>query len=320
MPKNKLNWKWTLAIFSILIVVFIILSIYLINMYPVMYGEYVKRDRELIPTNLQYVWYPSFNKNGDKIIFEGYDEGGTIGIYVWDLNQKQLWKHPLTTDCKYPRFSNDGQYIVYSSRENGTEFEVISGDVIYKEKASNLWITNLNGSWRKQLTFNGYLDRQYGVFSNDDTKIFFSFKSSQEKNSGSHIYCIDIDGTNLTKITDGESEDWNPILIDDNNIVYMSSDKTSRYFSLYLINLTDKNKQKLLDISGYYPGVDKNRNICFASNNNIYLYNLTNRKLYRYTNNEMMFTCPGIDYAGSKIVMCGKSFSDNEYKLYLINL
>ena len=305
----------------LILIMAIAFIVYPICMRTVLPGEYVEREKERLPIDLKYVWYPSFNEQGDKIIFEGYDGSDQyMRICIWDIENGSLSKLPITGDCKYPRFSNNGKYVVYSSDVNGTEVNVTSGDMIVKEKTRDLWIYDIDKDSSRQLTNCGYLYPQYASFSEDDREIFFSTELLENPEQPSNLFTIGIDGSNLTRVTNGTEQDWDPIPVDDNRLLFMSAKKDATLFYLYTIDMSTGETKKVLGMNGYYPSIDRKLDIAFQSDMNIYMYNLMNKKLYRFTDNEMIFACPGIDRSGTRIVMCGKSTINEPYHLYLIDI
>lgn len=317
--KNESKWKRIFPIVLILVVVIIIASVisYTADLKKLP-GEYIKNERAKLPIDFDYIWYPSFNKAGNKIIFEGYNKwiSSFMSIYIWDLINESISRIPSYGDIKYPKFSNNEKYIVYSSDENGTYVNVSSGKV----RTHDLWTYDMDTNSSKQITSCGYLYPQFATFSDNDQTIFFSSEILQNPDLPSHIYKINIDGTNMTQLTNSTATDWDPIPLSDNRLLLMSAEKGDRYYSLYTFDMLNGSTQKIIDMQGYYPSTDKNQNITFQSDKNIYSYNLTNKKLYRFTNNEMIFACPSVDHSGTRIVICGKSTINEPYHLYVINL
>jgi Tol biopolymer transport system component len=327
-PRNPVSRKafGMGLVIGLISIVMIALAVYPVHTRPVLPGEYVGREMERLPIDLKYIWYPSFNKQGDKIVFEGYDGSDQyVRIFIWDIENGSLSKLPIPGNCKYPRFSNGGGSIVYSSDVFGTTVNVRSGDITVAQKTRNLWIYEMDSDESRQLTFCGYVYPQFASFSEDDREIFFSTELLTDPDLPSHLYSIGADGSNLTRITSGTAKDWDPIPVDDGRLLFMSAEKGATYFHLYTFDLHTGEKNKVLQMDGYYPGIDNKQDIVFQSGTNtrvvnIYMYDLMDMKLYRLTNSEMIFTCPGIDPSGTMIVMCGKSAIDEPYHLYIIDL
>ncbi|MFQ5900533.1 MAG: TolB family protein [Thermodesulfobacteriota bacterium] len=122
------------------------------------------------------------------------------------------------TDDLYPVFSPDGKHIVFSSKTG---------------KFQNIWIMDSDGSNRRQLTFDTgkeYLDFiPEGDYTTDVSPIFTPdgdrviFASNRETITWD-IWSIDIDGTDLRRLTKADSNELSPsITPDGEEIAFISN-------------------------------------------------------------------------------------------------
>ena len=181
---------------------------------------------------------PKKEDHGGKYIWPVYD---TFDIFVADVNGNQLQQ--LTFEPGYdaePTVSPKGDKIVFTSTR--------TGDL-------ELFTMNIDGSDVKQVTFDlGYDGGAF--FSPDGTKLIFRSsrpKTDQEiKNykdllaqdlvmpTNMELYVCNIDGTDLTKITDLGSANWAPFFLPNGEKIIFSTNhhkKNHDSFNLFLINI-----------------------------------------------------------------------------------
>jgi TolB protein len=179
---------------------------------------------------------PKKEDYGNKYIwpvYEGFD------IFVADTKGNQLKQ--LTFEAGYdaePTVSPKGDKIVFTSTR--------TGDL-------ELFTMNVDGSGVKQITFDlGYDGGAF--FSPDGTKLIF--RSSRPKTEAAikeykdllaeglvqptnmELYTCNIDGSNLTKITNLGSANWAPFFHPSGKkIIFSSNHKTKSSFNLFMIDI-----------------------------------------------------------------------------------
>lgn len=137
---------------------------------------------------------PSFSPSGKQIVFCS-DRSGTPQIYIVNTDGTNLTR--LTYEGNYntsPNWSPKGDLIVYVGRT--------------KNNKNQIFLTDINSSFIKQLTFEGNNEDPY--FSPDGLHIVFA----SDRTGSWEIYTMHYDGSNQRKITNlgnATSPAWSPI-------------------------------------------------------------------------------------------------------------
>lgn len=158
--------------------------------------------------------HPSVSPDGTRLAFSGYT-GDRADIYVINTDGTNLRK--LTSSVAnelqiIPGFSPDGRLIVYESNRGETDSD-----------NSHLRIVPVDGGDDRQLTVtDGTYEDAGPKFSPRGDVILFA--SDRNNRRGHHdLYTINVDGTNLTRLTRGAnnaySRSWSP---DGRRIVFNS--------------------------------------------------------------------------------------------------
>jgi len=198
--------------------------------------------KRLTPSHLK-VSSADWSPTGDEIVFEGQPEDGKWGIYTMSRNGKNLQR---ITDgsggVAFPKWSPRGnkvtftREIVIGSYYSGNNFVInIDGTGIIDLSSfrydENTWILIPETIDDIDLSNARALDG-YPAWSPDGTKIAFS---SLRDGSPEQIYTIDVNGTDIQKITDllGQKETvaWSP---GGDNIAFASD--MSGNWEIYTIN------------------------------------------------------------------------------------
>jgi TolB protein len=213
---------------------------------------------------------PKKEDYGNKYIwpvYEGYD------IFVADTKGNQLKQ--LTFEKGYdaePTVSTKGDKIVFTSTR--------TGDL-------ELFTMNIDGSNVKQITNElGYDGGAF--FSPDGTKLIF--RSSRPKTAteikeykdllaiglvqptNMELYVCNIDGSELTKITDLGSANWAPFFHPSGKkVIFSSNHKSKRSFNLFMINLDGSGLEQITfdKVFDAFPMFSPDgKKIVFSSNRN----------------------------------------------------
>ena len=119
-----------------------------------------------LPTQIREGSFPQVSPDGKKIMFVRKDKIGGKS-QIWVMNLDGTWETLLTQnekyDCIQPRWSPDGQFIIYSSDE-GLDSE--------KRMNYDIWLLSLDGDKKIQLTTNGSWDDS-PYWSPDGENIYF---------------------------------------------------------------------------------------------------------------------------------------------------
>jgi len=213
---------------------------------------------------------PKKEDYGNKYIwpvYEGYD------IFLADTNGNQLKQ--LTFEKGYdaePTVSPKGDKIVFTSTR--------TGDL-------ELFTMNVDGSEVKQVTNElGYDGGAF--FSPDGTKLIF--RSSRPKTDAEikeykdllaeglvqptnmELYICNVDGSELTKITDLGSANWAPFFHPSGNkVIFSSNHKAKHSFNLFMINLDGTGLEQITydKVFDAFPMFSPDgKKIVFSSNRN----------------------------------------------------
>ena len=142
-----------------------------------------------ITDNADWDSTPSFSPDGETIIFES-DRTGTYELWTVSLdgsNATQLTESPVGTVNSEARFSQDGAWIIFTTRAPGG-----NGDLFLLEAGGGQPIRFTEGSGSDG----------HGEFSPDGESIVF--------HRDGDIYLVDADGKNLRQLTSGLSRDLDP--------------------------------------------------------------------------------------------------------------
>ncbi|WP_459209220.1 TolB family protein [Aquimarina rhabdastrellae] len=174
--------------------------------------------------------YPAWSPDGKQIAFYGkYDNKKTWSIHIMNSdgsNKKRLTNAKNKWDSM-PSWSPDGKQIVfgreYKDSENVWQYEI--------------WIMDADGSNQRQIKS---LCGGGPSFTNDGRLLFHS----EYKDKESEISIADVDGKNITHLTDNETEEWDPKISPDGKLIaYMSKSEGNR--EIYVMDIDGANKKRL---------------------------------------------------------------------------
>jgi Tol biopolymer transport system component len=160
-----------------------------------------------LPPGGMYTWAPTYSPDGTKIAVEAYGYDSTNDLYydgIWVMsatdgsNATMLTNPNANCDCydSYPSYTADGSKIVFSRGTYNTETSKGSADI---------YIMNADGTGVTQLTNNGAINFDPLVVNVAGTlKIVFSSNTSNPSDttdSSFELYSMNMDGTNVTRLT-----------------------------------------------------------------------------------------------------------------------
>jgi len=174
--------------------------------------------------------YIAWSPDGKRITSYGYYDGGnTWSIHTMNsdgMNMKRLTQAKNKWDSS-PTWSPDGKKIVfareYSDSEDNWQEEV--------------WIMNSDGSEQAQIKpLNGG-----GPYFTQEGKLIFH----SNLHSNSEEICIaNIDGSNITKLTNNKAKDLHPEVSADGKQITFMSDRDGN-FEIYVMNIDGSNQKRL---------------------------------------------------------------------------
>jgi Tol biopolymer transport system component len=240
--------------------------------------------------------HPSVSADGTRLAFSGYT-GDRADIYVINTDGTNLRKLTSSVANKLqiiPGISPDGRLIVYESNRGETDSD-----------NSHLRIVPVDGGDDRQLTVtDGTYEDAGPKFSPRGDVILFA--SDRNNRRGHHdLYTINVDGTNLTRLTRGAdnaySRSWSP---DGRRIVFNSQVRLNGsdpgYSELRIIDADGRHLRKLTSFR---------RNLRFSPVNPV-----PGRPPALRGD-----VTPAWSPNGKFIVFCGQSKSTGQYELFKVH-
>jgi TolB protein len=177
--------------------------------------------------------YPAVSPTGKQIAFYGkYDKRKTWSIHIADIdgtnmlrvtNLENVWDYG-------PAFSPDGNIIAFGREytdENGVRHEEI-------------WLMNADGTEQRQVKG---LEGGAPEFMSDGRLLFHS-KGRFSKKIATQISIANIDGSNVTQLTNDDTDNFNPkISPDGKQIVYLSNRDGNQ--EVYVMKVDGSNQTRL---------------------------------------------------------------------------
>lgn len=179
---------------------------------------------------------PQVTTDGRLMAFYSNRDGDNE-IYLMNLSDYSVTQLTNNKAGDYdPSFSPDGSLIVFkSNRDDGY------GDV---------FIVNPGGEEKNLTSARAQTEEWDPVFSPDSTKIFFVSRMGTDHTTD-EIFSMNIDGTEMTQLTNNEVPDWYPAISSKNGkLAFISNDDNASSDTIFLSDLSLINKQGVKNITG----------------------------------------------------------------------
>jgi len=144
--------------------------------------------------------WANISPDGSMIAYDG-DRGGGRRIYFLGTNANQQFRIEIIGE--QADWSPDSQRIVFRSGRNNQ---------------TGIWIANHDGSGAYRLTYDG--SDSFPTWSFDGQTIAFSRDIG---GGNTEIYTVDLNGTNLTRLTSAAGHDTLPLYLPDGDLLFRSS-------------------------------------------------------------------------------------------------
>jgi TolB protein len=180
-------------------------------------------------------WWPSWSPDGTKIAFPAYDSSLAIHVLHPDGNDPKLYT-PLgdrAHDYKWwVSWSPDGRKIGFVAR-SGTGH------------GQGIYVMNADGSGIKQLAeFSSTSEHVLAAWSPKGDMIAFASKFSAESHGIPEIYVIDVDSSNLRRLTDTPAAEGHPSWSPDGTTLVFASRRAGNW-EIYTMNADGTEPQRL---------------------------------------------------------------------------
>lgn len=216
-----------------------------------LYDFATKEEKQLVTGVRSTVdWVPGEN----KIIYAklGDDNPNWYNVhdlYVYDIDNDEETRLTHSLRANQPAISSDGRKIVFLFQKDGT---------------TNLGLVDFDDdsvkNFRPLTAFSNGEQVYNPKFSNDDSYIVFDYSYRH----GRDIMRISTDGAGYDEVISTNSDERNPVIDKDGNLIY-ASDETG-IFNIYKYDFKTKQKTQLTNVLGgaFMPSVSKNGDILYA--------------------------------------------------------
>src|SRR5262249_13768511 len=153
-----------------------------------------------LPTGQGRQWAPEWSPDGSQIV---YSSNQTGNWEIWMMNADGTGQHQITNNPardEYEAWSPDGRTIALGSDRAG-----------HRSRETAIYLMDTDGSNVRRVTWLESMDA-VPAFSPDGTKLAWVDMVCDNGGCGpSHVYIGNLDGTGVTRLTQGQNNDWNPV-------------------------------------------------------------------------------------------------------------
>jgi TolB protein len=175
--------------------------------------------------------------DGKKIVFTSL-RNGDLDVYTMDADGRHV--RQLTHELGYdggPFFSADGKWIVYrayhpTNEKEIAEYKDLLKQTLIRPTSLELWIMKADGSGKRQITKLGAASFAPSFFPDGKRIIFSSNYSPSGSTTGGmgnfELYAINLDGTDLERITYSDGFDGFPMFSPDGKKLVWASNRNAK--------------------------------------------------------------------------------------------
>jgi Tol biopolymer transport system component len=153
-----------------------------------------------LTNNALYDDYPEWSPDGQQILYVSKESSSTLAVpKIYIMNADGSNRRQLSSDMGYetmPKWSPDGTKITFASGSFSTGL-------------FSVCVMNADSTNKQTLTEANY-DSEYPSWSPDGTKIFFT---SNKTDRNFDIYSINVDGSNMVRLTETTGTDFSPVCL-----------------------------------------------------------------------------------------------------------
>jgi Tol biopolymer transport system component len=172
--------------------------------------------------------WTSVSPDGGMVAYDAKPGGGDYRIFFLGTEDNQQYQFEIIGE--QGDWSPDSQKIVYRSGRDGT---------------TGIWISNRNDSGHTLITNTG--SDSFPAWSPNGATIAFS----RDEGGNVDIYTVDVDGSNLQRLTEAPGPDTLPTFTPDGSIVFRSARSGS--WGIWKMNSDGSNQQEIVASAGVGP-------------------------------------------------------------------
>ena len=173
------------------------------------------------------------SRDGKKIVFTSL-RSGDLDIYSMDAGGRHVKQ--LTRELGYdggPFFSPDGKSIVYRAyhpkgAKEIAEYQDLLSQGLIRPTSLEIWIMKANGSHKRQITTMGAASFAPSYFHDGKRIIFSSNEGSTGGMGNFELYAINVDGSNLERITYSDGFDGFPMFSPNGRQLVWASNRNAK--------------------------------------------------------------------------------------------
>ncbi|MCL5961327.1 MAG: hypothetical protein M1358_18795, partial [Chloroflexi bacterium] len=180
---------------------------------------------------------------GQVTVANGGDIGKEVGLY------------PAQAIAAQPPKGDGGARVVSTSAPPSSPAPASNtqGKIIFtsnRDSWDDVFVMNGDGSSQKRLTVQG---KSYGgALSPDGTRVAYDSASSADKKRNYQIHTMNVDGSDVKRLTNNQSEDWYPSWSPDGSKIIFFSYR-DRGWAIWIMNADGSDQRKLVDGATAYP-------------------------------------------------------------------